>query len=182
MVDNILVELKKDAPTSLYLGFVGFFVFSAVVQCAIFGIKKGLKSSCGVLLVEYVFFVFLLTVFSRTTDPSWKYNFTPFWSYQEIFEGDLDLLWENLMNVVMFLPVGLLLGITFRSIKWWQVFLIGCSMSLLIEIIQFSMNLGFSEFDDVFHNSLGCLLGYGLNYLVAYFKKRYHDNHASVTI
>jgi len=39
---------------------------------------------------------------------------------------------------------------------------IGCSISTTIEVLQFCFMKGFSEVDDVMHNTLGCILGYNL--------------------
>ena len=89
-----------------------------------------------------------------------KYDFHPFWSYAAIRQGLYSLISENIMNVVVFVPVGILLGIAIQTIKWWQVLLIGCGISICIEVLQFITHRGFSEFDDVFHNSLGCLIGF----------------------
>ena len=66
-------------------------------------------------------------------------------------------------NVVAFVPIGLLLGCAFgKRMKWWKVLLIGGGFSLLIETLQFVLKRGFAEFDDVFHNVLGCLIGWGV--------------------
>lgn len=70
------------------------------------------------------------------------------------------------MNVVLFIPVGLLIGLAIKNMKWWMVGLIGFCISLGIETLQFVFWKGFSEFDDVMHNTVGCLLGYGLTHLV----------------
>ena len=40
--------------------------------------------------------------------------------------------------------------------------LIGCSISVTIEALQFWFMKGFSEVDDVMHNTVGCLIGYML--------------------
>lgn len=64
------------------------------------------------------------------------------------------------MNVVVFIPVGLLLGIAFKQMKWWIALLIGCGISITIEALQFFLMRGFSEFDDVMHNTLGGVVGY----------------------
>lgn len=66
------------------------------------------------------------------------------------------------MNVVVFIPVGLLLGIAFKQMTWWKALLIGCGISVTIEALQFFFVRGFSELDDVMHNTLGCILGYSL--------------------
>ena len=67
------------------------------------------------------------------------------------------------MNVVVFIPVGVLLGSMFQGSRfkmtWWKALLIGCSISITIEALQFCCMKGFSELDDVMHNTVGCLIG-----------------------
>lgn len=99
------------------------------------------------------------------------HNFHPFWSYTAIQHGRIDLIAENMMNIVVFLPVGLLLGMAIKGIKWWQAILIGCCLSFIIEALQLIFKRGFAEVDDVIHNSLGCLIGFGLYKLVALLYK-----------
>lgn len=60
------------------------------------------------------------------------------------------------------MPVGILLGLAFRSITWWKALLIGCGISVSIEALQYFFQRGFAETDDVMHNTLGCVLGYML--------------------
>jgi len=65
------------------------------------------------------------------------------------------------MNVVVFVPVGLMLGSLLRVKGSWLVaLLIGCSISITIETLQFWFVKGFSEVDDVMHNTVGCLIGW----------------------
>ena len=90
------------------------------------------------------------------------------------------------MNVIVFIPVGMILGSLLRvkgswskygswfkvkgsstseatkSMTWLIVLLIGCSISVTIEALQFCFMRGFSEVDDVMHNTIGCILGYSL--------------------
>ena len=80
------------------------------------------------------------------------------------------------MNVVVFIPVGLLLGIAFKQMTWWKALLIGCSISVTIEALQFFFMRGFSELDDVMHNTLGCLIGFGFMIILRIiFKTRYNN-------
>ena len=44
--------------------------------------------------------------------------------------------------------------------SWLIVLLIGCSISITIEALQFCFMKGFSEVDDVMHNTVGCLIGW----------------------
>jgi glycopeptide antibiotics resistance protein len=102
------------------------------------------------------------TVLFRPIHEKHKHDFRPFWSYEAIHEGRSQLLLENVMNVVAFVPIGLLLGCGFRNMTWWKVLLIGCIVSVSIETMQFYFKRGFAETDDVMHNVLGCLIGYFL--------------------
>ena len=68
-----------------------------------------------------------------------------------------DLL-EVLLNIALFMPVGLLLGGMGMKIK--RVFLCGVVLSGIIEVSQFVLCRGLCETDDLIHNSLGCVIGY----------------------
>ncbi len=57
-----------------------------------------------------------LMSFVRSTQVEWTYNLSPFWSYQAIREGRDDILVQVVMNVLAFIPIGLLLG-TFKGMK-----------------------------------------------------------------
>jgi glycopeptide antibiotics resistance protein len=97
---------------------------------------------------------------------------TPFWSYTEIINGKHELIPEIIMNVAVFVPVGLFLGLTFRDLKRKSVLVVAVCISLSIEVLQFILHRGFSELDDVMHNTIGSLLGYGVYKLARYgFKK-----------
>ena len=86
------------------------------------------------------------------------------------------LLVENIMNVVVFMPVGILLGCAFRHMKWWKVLLIGGGISFSIEAMQYFFKRGFAEVDDMMHNTLGCVIGYllvqGAWFMVRGFRRR----------
>jgi glycopeptide antibiotics resistance protein len=44
--------------------------------------------------------------------------------------------------------------------------MIGCGMSVSIELLQYILKRGTTEYGDVIHNTLGCLIGIGLYYLI----------------
>ena len=50
-------------------------------------------------------------------------------------------------------------GVTGRKLKWWIGLLVGIAVSSAIEISQLLLCRGLFEFDDIIHNSLGCMLG-----------------------
>ena len=166
-----IINLYQDIPQEVYEGLLSVFCLGVVVFIAWKEFKTGLRYSVALLLIEYIFLIFCSTVFFRTTSELRKYDIHPFWSYDRP-----ELLVENIMNVVVFVPVGLLLGIAFKQMTWWKALLIGCSISVTIESLQFFFMRGFSELDDVMHNTLGCLIGFGFMIILRIiFKTRYNN-------
>ena len=166
-----IINLYQDIPQEVYEGLLSIFCIGLVVFIAWKGFKTGFRYSAILLLVEYIFLIFCSTVFFRTPGDTGQYDFHLFWGYDRP-----ELLVENIMNVVVFVPVGLLLGIAFKQMTWWKALLIGCGISVAIEALQFFFMRGFSELDDVMHNTLGCLLGYGImTILRIIFNTRYNN-------
>lgn len=127
------------------------------------GLKDGMKYSVRLVLLGYVFIIFCTTFICRSRALIAGFELMPFWSYLAYFRGEDDsLLIENITNIMVFVPVGFLLGMSFRSMTLIKTLLIGFSLSVVIESLQFVSMRGFAEFDDVMHNTLGCVMGYGL--------------------
>ena len=164
MIDKIeifITTVFRDFPTSFLVGFLVLFGVGAVLFFAFFGWKRGAKWSAGLLLVEYMVLLLALAVLTRKVLPDRIFDFAPFWSYREVLRSGKDaLLTQNIANVMAFVPIGLLLGCAFGRMKWWKALAIGGGFSILIEVLQFVFLRGFAEFDDVFHNVLGCMIGY----------------------
>lgn len=111
---------------------------------------------CLTLLLWY-------TVFSRPV------TFQPpqlelFWSYKKWLAGDWGLGWEILGNIVMFIPFGFLLApcLFLNKNRFILVLIAGILFSCLIEILQLELWRGLFEYDDIFNNALGTVLGYWL--------------------
>ena len=156
-----VISLYQDIPQEVYEGLLSVFCMGLVIFIAWKGLKTGLRYSATLLLFEYIFLLFCSTVFFRTTSELRKYDFHPFWSYKAIQDGRENLLAENIMNVVVFIPIGMILGSLLKVKGSWLIaLLIGCSISVTIESLQFFFMRGFSELDDVMHNTLGCLIAW----------------------
>ena len=149
-------ELIKDIPSDVFEGLTSLLCIGLAIFISWKGLKTGLRYSATLLLIEYIFLLFCSTVIFRSTNEVRHYDFHPFWSYNRP-----DLLVENVMNVVVFIPIGMILGSLLRIKGSWLVaLLIGCSVSITIEVLQFCFMKGFSEMDDVMHNTVGCLIGW----------------------
>lgn len=167
-------SLVNDIPCHVYEGLLLLFcigVFFALISRQ----KVAWRGFARLVIIEYSFFIYCSTVFFRTTDKVRHFDFTPFWSYKT-----QEYIVENIMNVVIFLPIGIMLGCAFKSIRWWMVFMIGMILSIAIEVLQFSLKRGFSEIDDVMHNTLGCMIGYILFSLARLRYKRISKRHVAV--
>ena len=176
-----IISLYTEIPQEVYEGLLSVFCLGVVLFIAFKGVRTGFRWSSVLLLIEYIFLLFCSTVIFRPTGETRQYDYHPFWSYDRP-----ELLIENIMNVIVFIPVGMILGSLLRvkgswskygswfkvngsstseatkSMTWLIVLLIGCSISVTIESLQFFFMRGFSEVDDVMHNTLGCILGYSL--------------------
>lgn len=128
------------------------------------------QSISAVLLITYIFLVFASTVFSRTSNSYYSYKLIPFWSYREILAGSKSLFWQCIFNVIMLVPLGILEPVVLgdgkkadRNRKYGgRVVLTGFLISVTIEVLQLIMKRGLFEFDDIFHNTIGAAIGYGI--------------------
>lgn len=114
-------------------------------------------------LAAYLTLVFASTVLLRTTADGGGVSLTPFSSYAQVFAGNRKLLFENLENIVLFVPAGLALGYLCRNAKFWECLLaiVGTAMfSVGIETLQYIYKVGVLEFDDLFNNTLGIIVGF----------------------
>jgi len=108
-------------------------------------------------------------------------NLIPFWSYRKYIEGNLDYLYVNILNVLLFIPLGFFLFWVFRSFFltsniFGRIILTGALLSLSMELLQLMFSRGLAEFDDVFHNTVGTVLGaiiaFGIEWIISSMKKR----------
>lgn len=125
-----------------------------------FNCEKLLRSISLVVLVGLFFYILYYTVFSRETGNEINYNLELFWSYSQDSDITHYNFWMNIWNVILFLPVGILIGLAFKKIKWWVVFIVGAFLSIIIEVLQLVLRRGLCEIDDIFHNTLGCMMGF----------------------
>ena len=117
------------------------------------------QAVCLVLLTFFLLLVVTSTVFGRNPGKR-RYNLTLFWSYTEIALGSKKILWEVLLNVVFLIPAGVLLPLVYnRPLRWYHGLLFGILISGTVEVLQLITCRGLFEFDDIFHNTLGCMAG-----------------------
>ncbi len=164
-------ELIDGIPIYVYVGLLSILVVGVVL---IYTIKRESLSRYVSLLflIEYILLIFSSTVFFRVPNGMETTCFRPFWSYD-----NPHLFVQNIMNVLVFVPLGPLMGWAIKSIKWWQVLFTGSFISFTIELLQLLSKLGYAEVDDIIHNSLGCVIGYGVFLLARYIYESFSKKH-----
>jgi glycopeptide antibiotics resistance protein len=66
---------------------------------------------------------------------------------------------EIVMNVLIFLPLGIYSGVLFQRWTVWQKLLLFFATSLLCEGLQFALGIGASDITDLITNTAGGFLG-----------------------
>lgn len=84
-------------------------------------------------------------------------NLIPFW-----YDGSAAFLLhlqEMFYNVLVFIPLGLYVGIFWPDLALWKKVLPCFAVSLLFETLQFAFALGVSDITDLITNTLGGVAG-----------------------
>lgn len=113
----------------------------------------------------YVLDVYLLEVLLITriiSSYGWHFNFGNYNLQPNIKE----FAFQNILNVIMFLPFGLLLPCGCRKNSYWKIILSGLIFSLGIETIQLFFVGRLADINDILANTLGTVIGCGLHRII----------------
>ena len=88
-----------------------------------------------------------------------------FWSWKRWLVQKNQIL----TNVVMFVPIGVLVGWLWK----WRGLWFATGLSFIVEILQFVTGRGLLEFDDVLHNMIGAVIGLMILMLILEGRKNY---------
>ncbi|MBR1866227.1 MAG: VanZ family protein [Lachnospiraceae bacterium] len=119
----------------------------------------------GILLLLYWGMVLVnLTLISRVRTDAPRMRLELFWCIKEAWMNHNADDWFFVVgNIMYFIPLGMILPLCFDGMqRWWRTTLMGLAISTGIETTQLVLHLGLFEFDDMFHNTLGTLMGYGV--------------------
>lgn len=165
------VELKvyslsslDNIPPSLIWGLAAVLAIGCTILFLRKGWKEGLRASAVLLLVEWIFLILCTAVIFREARVERAFNLIPFDSYFHYPENSyfIEAAAINVLNIFIFIPVGLLSGLGFREMTWKKVLLVGLIISISIELLQFIFKRGLCETDDLIHNVVGCVIGYAI--------------------
>lgn len=154
-----VLGLIDSIPAYIYLLFVLFSLLCVIFIFTCIRIEKRIKVATLLILLGYVLIILCSTTIFRAYVERKSIELKPFWSYDSVLGGNTYLLYENIMNFIMFIPIGFLLGCLLPLSRWWVTLLVGICLSASIELLQLGFHRGLCELDDLIHNTAGCLIG-----------------------
>ena len=125
---------------------------------------KGQNSSTNLtsaLLIIYIIVLCWILLFKLGVQFSYmstrRVNLVPFDTLL-FSNGRVDKA-ELILNVVIFIPLGIYVGVLFKNRTWRHKFLIFALISLMFEGLQFIFKIGAFDITDVITNTIGGLVG-----------------------
>ena len=180
ILQELLSEFLEDLPLMLAAGLIYWFVrrhihkkrfgsgFKEVRQ------RARLNEIIGLLLVMWAALIVCSTLM-----PPWGefrhlsifINFIPRWELipeelLKIIRHGFAGASHELLNVLMFVPIGLALPFVLKSHKFGQTVLVGFCFTFAIEFLQGFSNQRDGNTDDLICNTLGVIVGYLLFLLI----------------
>lgn len=151
----------------LVLAGVFLILVSSVLLRLLEQKKPKIHWLCHLLFWSYIGGAFYFTVFARHINfEARSLRLTPFVAIQKAisFENGLhissfDSLYQVFLNIMLFVPLGFMLPHILQNENLYQIVLLGFSLSLFIEVLQFVFGIGLAEMDDLIHNSFGTFVG-----------------------
>ena len=177
-----LIMLALDKTIFYFL----FFMVIRLIWLMTIRSRRTIKSEVAVwLFAFYLILVLMLTTFRNTYFP-WNLTFNlhrPLSEINFVFlketwkmyhaQSRLDFVYNSFGNVLCFVPFGFLSPFVFaKKQTFGRVLLAGLIFSLFIETMQFLLETGVSDIDDVFFNSCGAAIGYFLYWVVMLIRRK----------
>lgn len=158
----------SEIPFQVYVGLLVVFCVGVWLLVWRKGLREGLRYSALLLLAEWVVVIVCTAVVFRESSAEPRINLIPLSSYFDIAENSylMEVTAINILNVVLFVPVGFLAGCGFKGMTWRRAIALGVVLSVVIELLQLIFRRGLCETDDVIHNVIGCMIGFGLTRMV----------------
>lgn len=120
------------------------------------------KAMLVLMLLGYWTILIYVTV-QRSSHYGWHdANLHLFRAWREAWNDFSEKSWLNiLLNIGMFVPLGVLLPLMHRRLQKWYVMLpLGFLSTLIIEAAQYFGFRGLFDVDDLFNNTLGAAIGF----------------------
>lgn len=138
--------------------------------------EKHFRWMLRVIVVVYAVGNLYVTLFSRLPGSGCAVELKPFMSIVRLFTNPVEAAGEVtgffawfmqgsfpfagiVLNILLYLPLGYLLSVRFPALRNRIILLVGCLCSVATESVQFVLEMGYCEMDDVLYNTLGTATG-----------------------
>ena len=146
--------------TVLILILISWYTFREIRQRCQAGTLDKRRGISGWLLINYIMGLLFLTVLGRRSLDYVRCNFEAFYSYRDVLaRGDPDVAIQIVMNILVFVPVGILGSLVAKRWRFLKGLLLGAGLSVCIEVLQLMLKNGTCELDDLVSNAIGTLFG-----------------------
>ena len=158
--------------------WIGFFLLAAGTAIYQFWREKRHGKPAKAALRDgiaeiYVLTVILMTCGTRLPDPHISTELIPFGSYVRLLSGGgLREAFQIVANILLFVPLRILIPRITGERGLWNTAKYALLFSFAIEFTQLITRVGCFETDDLIHNVLGAVIGYGI-YSVFKGRKRH---------
>lgn len=150
------MDTITNISAGVLLVIVAFTFLSAVLSRHVY-ILRFLKI---IAFVVYILINLYETILFRKPYPTMTYELELFWSYKRAFQGNSFLIRQIVLNILLYVPFGFFVADIWRKLGFRKVFLAGFLLSVTTELTQLIFRIGLFELDDIFNNTLGCVIGY----------------------
>jgi glycopeptide antibiotics resistance protein len=130
--------------------------------------KGRLQQGLRVLFAVYLIFTFYITVVSRASSgrdlirTEWLEGYK---SVHDVYANS-----ENYLNILLFVPIGCLVGLVANKFRLIHAVLVGLFVSETIECSQLIWQRGTFDVNDLMNNTIGAMVG-GLIAVAVMFKR-----------
>lgn len=144
------------------------------------------KVLLGSAFVIYLVVVFGATMLSRGNFYGNTKIYPLFYSYRDAWNDFSITEWRNIiLNICMFVPFGVFVPMLVKRLdSFWKVSGCGLCLTVFIECSQLLLKRGVFEWDDLFGNTVGAMIGYGIfclgKYVVCRKKMEEYDKISKV--
>ena len=166
---SVVLLLLLSSLGSLEMALMGLLVLLAgtVLMASVAGIIRSfrqLEKGMLAVFILYLVGVAYISIFSRGEGNDTSIRMIPFASLTQARTASTDMLNHMLLNVAMFIPMGILFPMVCPETlsRWRYIAGIGFMSSVAIESTQLVLRLGQCDIDDIIANTLGAVCGYML--------------------
>lgn len=174
-VPELLIFLIEALPVMIAAGLVYWFVRRAIHKKR-FGAdfkevrrRTRLNEIIGLLLVMWAALIITSTLLPPWGAPMfYDFHFPPHWKVIPtiITSYGIDISSHELLNILIFVPIGLALPFVLKSSRFGWTVLTGFCFTFAIEFLQGFSNQRDGNTDDIITNTLGVIVGYLLYLLM----------------